>query len=362
MFFNVLDFGARRDGIVDDAPAVQAAFDQAALWGGTVVLPPGFYRWASPVVATFAAGPMGNGGDGRLLCHGATILVETPGDPFVALSVVNAARFTVEGGRFYGTLDEQNPTRQPAPLSGVIHGGDLAVRDCDFNGFILDRPGNTGALESGNAVLKGTALSVERCFFGACGGGGQPIVLAENYVELAVRGCWFPDFYHLHGTMMAPASGNYPAAAIAARAPHPDTGRSQLAGASFVVEDCHLDEGVGGFYGIAIDRTGSGKHIPFVSIRRLTQAVVPYVGSRGVSIYGAGHVTIEDWFVRQGHNGSVALMADHCDSITVARTRTDPLSPVTAVAVSPTVGRVRIADSHLDRSSIKAGQLVDLDS
>ena len=87
---------------------------------------------------------------------------------------------------------------------------------------------------------------------------------------------------------------------------------------------------------------------------------------RPLAIYGAGHVCIEDWFVRQGNRGSVALMADHCDSITISRTRTDPLSPVAALAVGTqpkgSVQRVRISDSHFDRSGIdREARLVDLD-
>lgn len=39
--FNVLTFGAKRDGVTDDAPAIQAALDAAAPDGGVVWLPPG---------------------------------------------------------------------------------------------------------------------------------------------------------------------------------------------------------------------------------------------------------------------------------------------------------------------------------
>ncbi len=45
---NVVEFGAKRDGITDDAPAIQAAIDalqlrQVSIIGGTVVVPPGSY-------------------------------------------------------------------------------------------------------------------------------------------------------------------------------------------------------------------------------------------------------------------------------------------------------------------------------
>src|SRR5262245_55762195 len=51
--YDVRAFGAKGDGVVDDAPAIQAAVDTAlAHGGGTVFLPPGVYILGRPNVAT----------------------------------------------------------------------------------------------------------------------------------------------------------------------------------------------------------------------------------------------------------------------------------------------------------------------
>ena len=49
--FSALTFGAKRDGITNDAPAIQSALDAAASHGGVVWLPPGpgAYRCEQPL-------------------------------------------------------------------------------------------------------------------------------------------------------------------------------------------------------------------------------------------------------------------------------------------------------------------------
>lgn len=43
-FFNILDFGAKGDGVNDDAPAIQAAINAAQADGGAVIIPGGSFR------------------------------------------------------------------------------------------------------------------------------------------------------------------------------------------------------------------------------------------------------------------------------------------------------------------------------
>ena len=69
--FNVRDarYGARGDGVADDGPAIQRAVDAAlAGGGGTVYLPAGRYRIATPVVADPVRG---TSGWGRIAVQGA---------------------------------------------------------------------------------------------------------------------------------------------------------------------------------------------------------------------------------------------------------------------------------------------------
>lgn len=53
---NVLDFGAKGDGVTNDAAAIQAAIDAMASVGGELFFPPGTYKITSPLVKTFADG------------------------------------------------------------------------------------------------------------------------------------------------------------------------------------------------------------------------------------------------------------------------------------------------------------------
>ena len=98
--FNVRDarYGARGDGIADDGPAIQRAVDAAlAGGGGTVYLPAGRYRIATPVVADPVAG---TSGWGRLAVHGAGVQVTV-----VIADVAPAINFGRRAGARRGQVD-----------------------------------------------------------------------------------------------------------------------------------------------------------------------------------------------------------------------------------------------------------------
>jgi hypothetical protein len=46
--FNIRDYGAIGDGVHNDGPALQRAYDAAELAGGTVYFPPGTYNTRGP--------------------------------------------------------------------------------------------------------------------------------------------------------------------------------------------------------------------------------------------------------------------------------------------------------------------------
>jgi hypothetical protein len=49
-FINVIDFGAKGDGVADDTNAIQTAVDHASVAGNVVILPAGNYRTSKPIV------------------------------------------------------------------------------------------------------------------------------------------------------------------------------------------------------------------------------------------------------------------------------------------------------------------------
>jgi hypothetical protein len=79
--FDVRDYGARGDGIVDDQPAIQQALDDAATDGGIVYVPPGRYRTTAPLAVTASNVVLRGAGNASILApEGAfdTIVVQAP--------------------------------------------------------------------------------------------------------------------------------------------------------------------------------------------------------------------------------------------------------------------------------------------
>ena len=75
--YNVLDFGARGDGVTDDAAAVQRAVDKAAAAGGTVIFPAG---------RTFLCGPVELKGPVEYRLEPGSVLLANPDEEIYHLS------------------------------------------------------------------------------------------------------------------------------------------------------------------------------------------------------------------------------------------------------------------------------------
>ncbi|WP_433242440.1 glycosyl hydrolase family 28-related protein [Actinomadura nitritigenes] len=127
---NVRDTGALGDGVADDAPAIQAAFDE----GGWVYVPDGTYRLASL--------PLRTKGRARLtLSPGATLLRAAP-----EIMLTNTPLVTSDGGYggpggilIEGGVWDVNGVAQPEYSAAFAfgHGEDITLRDLT----VLDTPG-----------------------------------------------------------------------------------------------------------------------------------------------------------------------------------------------------------------------------
>lgn len=164
--YSVTAYGAVGDGVADDAPAVQAALDAAAVDGGQVVVPPGEYKLVTLPLriyrhtrltlmpgARFVRGVTGtlmvNGDAGQLLGeytgHGDLVIeggvwdmraTDNPTDPDMCISIGHAERVTIRdltildvGG--YHAI-ELNSTRF------------AVVERCEFLGYV-DTGGRAGS-------------------------------------------------------------------------------------------------------------------------------------------------------------------------------------------------------------------------
>ena len=143
--FNVRDtrYGARGDGIADDGPAIQRAVDAAlAGGGGTVYLPAGRYRIATPVVADPVRG---TSGWGRLAVQGAGMQVTR-----IEADVAPALNFGRRAGGRRGQVDGlalRELTVQPTRNLGYARG---MIRFSDARFLSIDRIQVTGGPATGN--------------------------------------------------------------------------------------------------------------------------------------------------------------------------------------------------------------------
>ena len=107
--FNVLDFGAKGDGVTKDTAAIQKALDAAAAKGGTVVVPEGVFLTGSLVIGantTLSLAPRANLLGSPDIADYPVINVRWEGEfrdgHRALLSASNAVNVTITGGMIYG--------------------------------------------------------------------------------------------------------------------------------------------------------------------------------------------------------------------------------------------------------------------
>lgn len=300
------NYGAVGNGVANDAPALQEALDDlAAAGGGTLNVPAGKYRLATPVSSEFpqtaqliikgvpsttAIVVIGNG-KGLDLTSEFIIAVGATKDA-VTLKGLDSVR--IEDVGFTGVVDAINDARVVLNLSEVDH---VTIQHCEFYGL--------SSLGVGGAIVwaHGADFTLLQTAFLGCAtnsGTGSPIVKITSWLGVLVRDVKFVD-YGERGNFFSktPLQSPYSWILVGDVADlTPAESRREV-----IMENVFLDEG--GFFELAIrPDIFSLKHVPFdVYLSRLNMNV-NNLFSDGVYIFGARRIFIDrsrfGWSVRAG--------------------------------------------------------------
>lgn len=241
--FDVKDFGARGNGLQDDARAIQAAIDAASVRGGTVLLPPGEYAVGRTLELRSNVHLMGSGPNATVLRlpNGAAqrqVPAASGRVPRVSLAVLElyAVRgVTISGLRIDGNKQgngylglRETFTGGPLFQGGIFLSGRnvyssarVPVSDCLVENCVLE-----------NCVMDGfAALGAVRCIVRDTTANDNGIVNPDRSVPYGPNGITFSDY----------CEDCIIERCIAFRNPHGGLefyGRATLRG---IIRDCHSD-------------------------------------------------------------------------------------------------------------------------
>ena len=144
--FDIMDYGARADGITDCTAAIQRAIDEAAKVRGGVLVPPGEYLtgrlYGRPGVSIQGARGWGykdiGGSVLRLLDSGAPCMLDmTDGlsATIRGLQLIGAAQGRSHGIAVNNPLYNGNGESVSQSGENNFHEGSLVVEDCQVRGF-----------------------------------------------------------------------------------------------------------------------------------------------------------------------------------------------------------------------------------
>lgn len=351
---NIYDFGAKGDGVTDDAPAFQAALNvMITAGGGTLFVPPSrpngspaLYAWKSAVSADFTPGGVGARASWTMKGCGSKILVQ--GLNLQALSIYNARLFSIVEIAFFGSVDTAHPNTIPAAINNVIYAGssNLVIDKCDFKGIeIFDAGG--GALAGTNAVIYASDCDIvmKSCITGSIGGSGRGMFVFDLWSTITVEDCTFVDFYFINNTQMAFGSYGFSTFYIWRPQTSNVPGLESLYGeAKVTFRRCRFDEGQG-YYMVYISSDTAQFKTHWVEFNGCKWNVNPNNASQAISLYKVNHAVIRDCWMREGNVGSVVVWGRFVDSVLIERYSTPLLeSPITAVDFDNTVGVVKVVD------------------
>jgi hypothetical protein len=227
--FNVRDYGAVGNNVVDDGPAFQAAFDAAfAAGGSTVYAPDGKYRIATPVVYNHIGSSIAFIGNGE----GAQLYMDV-GLGVTAFQLVNCVLVEIEG---FSIIGQQTINWDCIAVFDVGSNKDVSVHDIRVGAL----KSQIGVVYAGHCTLNVRHMHVNGlttsyfgidgviCYAGTAGSAsGFPglTVSDVSYVDLAG--------YQPGPLVVVGNSGAYPPASGSENAP-------------IMIRDCFVDEVSGG--------------------------------------------------------------------------------------------------------------------
>jgi hypothetical protein len=264
--------GAAGDGAADDSPALQAALDALAeAGGGTLTVPEGTYKLATPVSKSFfnVASTVIIRGHGA-----ASVLHIASGASTTNIRLAKLESLLVENVTFVGTPGVSTDAQVAFAVDSVQK---ATFRRTDWFGV--------ASAEAGGAVLRAefSALLVENSAFRGCAGfypTSVPVIRIDGWRTVSVRDTEFIDYGTLRDTYHSKTvQGVF--AWILLNEPRQPNERV----ASF--SNVFMDEGA--FYGIL---SAQSVHPAVIRVSGITQNVNGTSLGAGVSIRGAAHATV----------------------------------------------------------------------
>lgn len=256
--FNLADFGPAGNGVADDGPALRKAFDAlAGAGGGTLNIPAGSYRIATPVVKDFSSIPGAKvtirgvpstkmpapvTALGHELAEGLDLtsrIIPATGNTNNAIKISNLHQLLIEHVDFSGSSEAETDALITLYFIDIDQ---ATIRHCEFYGL--------SSMDGGNMVrAERSELSIELSVFLGCtanSGIYAPVVENLEWRKVSISNSIFLDYglreFFSKTGMGAPLSwvniGN-------AAPPTPDSPRREV-----IVRDVFLDEG--GWVGISV--------------------------------------------------------------------------------------------------------------
>jgi hypothetical protein len=256
--FNLADFNPVGDGLADDGPALQRALDAIAqAGGGTLNIPAGTYRIATPVAIDFSSitgakvtirgvpstkMPAPVDAQGNELAEGLDLtsrIIPATGNANTAIQISNLDQLLIEHVDFSGSPEAETDAIITLYLFDIDQ---ATIRHCEFYGL--------SSMDGGNIVrAERSELSIELSVFLGCtanSGIYAPVVENLEWRRFSISNSIFLDYglreFFSKTGMGAPLSwiniGN-------AAPTTPDSPRREV-----VVRDVFLDEG--GWVGISV--------------------------------------------------------------------------------------------------------------
>lgn len=318
---NLSDFDPAADGVTDDGPAFQQAFDALAqAGGGTLFVPAGKYFIGTPVIKDFAGSsgsviiqgvpslvmPAPPSANGHELAAGLSLqtdIIPATGNANSAFTIKNVKTFLIEHISFSGRQDQATDAFVTLNLSDIQ---DATIRHCEFYGV--------SSMGGGNVVRSvRSSISIELSVFLGCtanSGAYAPVVENIDWRGFKISNSIFLD-YGLRPFFGKTGLGSPFSWINIARAadPTPEFPRRE-----FIVRDLFLDEG--GWIGITSTPHRWGIPLPLIDLVYITglKMNVSNFNTFGHAFFDVRDVMIENSQYGWSLNASAAIELDRVEN------------------------------------------------